>query len=291
MIRSLGSSLLAKAGTGSLTRKKEESRILRPEIPGKAAVGTAIRDLTQETNITPVAPGSEKVIRSAPGIESASTPGMATNQVPLVAGMGMPIGATPGGAMMGGNNQALFQGGVSTPAAVPGQAGRQAMAVSAPGRGGVAAARVAQATQAAQTVTEPGRISPEGGAQTTYQVEPLKRFVINAFLKGILPAIRRTGGRTQAEDPGESMEISPTAGQVLSNIASRTINTVGGALGNPLRERGISEGLMALAKNPAATLKGQGSIAKTVQNIGSGLRSVTQSAQNTWNKLRSKFGR
>src|SRR3990167_4150680 len=99
MIRSLGSSLLAKAGTGSLTRKKDETRITKPEIPGKAATGTATCDLTQETDITPVAPGSEKVIRSAPGIESASLPGVAgmnAAQVPLVAGVGSPGGAPAG---------------------------------------------------------------------------------------------------------------------------------------------------------------------------------------------------
>src|SRR3990172_8666881 len=126
MIRSLGSSLLAKAGTGSLSRKKDETRITKPEVPGKGAVGTAARDLTQETNITPVAPGSEKVIRSAPGMESASLPGIAANQVPLVAGIGLPT--TPGVAPAGAN-QPMFQGGA--PASQEGQGGRQAQAASA----------------------------------------------------------------------------------------------------------------------------------------------------------------
>jgi hypothetical protein len=196
MIRSLGSSLLAKAATGSLSRKREEEAIIKPNIPGKGAVGTAGRELVEQTNITPVAPGSEKVIRSAPGVESASTPGMAASQVPLVAGMGLPPGGAPApGAMRsnaapGQNNQPMFQGGAPAPATAPGQAGRQATVASTAGApmGSSATSRVNRAAEAAKVVQD--------SAQVQGDRVP--------FGSGSLPNIGIFGGRISATGGGDT---------------------------------------------------------------------------------------
>lgn len=276
MIRSLGSSLLAKAGTGSLTRKKDETRITKPDIPGKGAVGTAGRDLTQETNITPVAPGSEKVIRSAPGIESASLPGMAANQVPLVAGIGLNPGMVPGA---GANrpsaaNQAMFQGGA--PASQEGQAGRQATTGASTGQvlGSVATSKANRAAEAARAAQ---------GESAQVQAERVP------FGQGSLPDIGIFGGRVSAEEGGNTSAQptntwQPTAGQYVSGAIGKAINTIGQKLGNILPEKNISEQLQNFGGAQSVAAAGKGS-------IGSALRSVVQQATNTWNKLRSKFGR
>jgi hypothetical protein len=271
MIRSIGSSLLAKAGSGSLTRKKEETRMTKPEVPGKGAVGTAVRDLTQETNITPTAPGSEKVIRSAPGMESASLPGMAANQVPLVAGMGLPV--TPGAGAPGGG----------APASAPGQAGRQAVMGASTGApvGSVAAARAAGMTAA-----------PTMGAVSKAAAERIP------FGGGSLPDIGMFGARVSADTGGNAPASTgtpgwqPTAGQYAAGALGKVINAVGQKLGNILPELKVSEKLQNWGGSPGVALAGQGSIGKTVQNISNALRSVTQAAKNTFSNLRSKiFGR
>lgn len=279
MIRSIGSSLLAKASTGSLSRRKEEERITKPNIPGKGAVGTAGRDLVEETNITPVAPGSEKVIRSAPGVESASLPGMAANQVPLVAGIGLngvPAGAP--GERPGAVNQPMFQGG-GAPASQPGQAGRQAQATSNAGApiGSVATARANKAAEAARVAGESAQVQGERVP----------------FGSGSLPDIGIFGGRVSAEGGGETStpagQWQPTTGQYLSGALSKAIDTIGKKLGNVLPEMKVSENLAKFGGSQTVAAAGKGSITKASQNIGNALRSVVQQAQNTWNKLRSKF--
>lgn len=288
MIRSLGSSLLAKAGTGSLTRKKEETRITKPEIPGKAATGTAGRDLVEETNITPTAPGSEKVVRSAPGIESASLPGVAARQVPLVAGMGMTT--APGAAAPGANNQPMFQGGVSggnrgggAPASQTGQAGRQAVLGASAGApmGAVATARANRAAEAARTA-EAEAAQVQGGRVP--------------FASSELPNIGIFGSRVSAAGGGESQkpqgQWQPTTGQYIAGAVGKAINTIGQKLGNKLPEMKVSENLQKYGGSSSVAAAGRGSVEKAVQNVSGALRSVVESAKNTVSKLRSKlFGR
>jgi len=280
MIRSLGSSLLAKAGTGSLSRKKDERRITHPEIPGKAAVGTAARDLTQETQIQPVAPGSEKIIRSAPGIESASLPGMATNKVPLVAGMGTPGGAPA--APAGGQPMLRSEGGGGAAASQPGQAGRQATVASTAG-----APTGAVATKRAAARAELARIA---GAPTNVQAERVP------FGQGNLPNIGMFGGRVSA-DPGDkggdqqaSNTWQPTTGQYAAGGVGKAIHAIGQKFGNILPEMNISENLQKWGGSQSVAAAGKGSAEKAVQNISNALRSVVSKAKNTFSKLRSKWG-
>lgn len=288
MIRSLGSSLLAKAGAGSLSRKKEEARITKPEIPGKGAVGTAGRDLTQETNITPVAPGSEKVIRSAPGIESASLPGMAANQVPLVAGIGLPnVPSTAGAA-----NQPMFQGGggAPAPASQAGQAGRQAQVRATTGApiGAVAGAR---AERAAQAAAEPGLTFDVGGNSipASYAGGGI----------GLLPSIANFfGGRVQAAPEAAKAVISAgrTTAQKVAGAAGKALTAVGTALKAPqLAPGGLGAQAQTWGGQPVKTVQGNKIVAQQinpVQAISTALRSVTQAAKNTVSKLRSKlFGK
>lgn len=282
MIRSIGSSLLAKAGTGSLSRKKEETRILKPEIPGKGAVGTAPRELVQETNITPVAPGSEKVIRSAPGVESASLPGVAgvaPTQVPLVAGIGSPGGAPMARGDRG--NQPMFAGG-GTAASAPGQAGRQAVAGASTGApmGAVSTARAAGMT----STPTMGEVS-----KAVAQRVP--------FGEGSLPNIGIFGGQIQAKEgeSGGQQTSQPSAG--WQPTAAQYVAGKVGSLINKYKPTGnLSLGLANKAEkfggSQSVAAAGKGSITKAAQNIGGALRSVTQAAKNTVSKLRSKlFGR
>jgi len=267
MIRSLGSSLLAKAGTGSLTRKKEEARIEKPEVPGKGAVGTAGRELVQETDIQPVAPGSEKIIRSAPGIESASLPGIAANQVPLVAGVGMPNMQPQ--ARPGADGQAMFQGQAPAQASETGQGGRVATtgAVTGSPVGSVAQAKQAQAAEAARVL----------GAQTNVQAER------TPFTSAELPNIGIFGSRVSAGGGEEAAKSGwqPTTAQYI-------LGSIGKALNIP--------SLQTYGGSQTVAAAGKGSVEKAVQNISGALRSVLQAAnpvQNVksgWNKLRSKLG-
>lgn len=272
-LRSLGASLLAKARPGSLSRETIEKRMLKPEIPGKGAVGTAARDLTQETAIVPPAPGSEKVIRAAPGVESASLPGIAAQNVPLVAGVGMPN--IPAPARPGAEGQPLFQGGV-TPASQAGQVGRQAQATAMTGS---PVSKVAQARQAAQ--------QPQvQGAQTQVQA-PSPKDTVGSFF----PGIASFGGRVSAE--GEK------GGTIAKNLTQAIVATLSkpGSAGE------------AWATNPAVTQKGTGSISSVLKaadrfaaplvnalynlpNVVPGLlRSLQQTASKGVNKLRSLFGK
>jgi len=267
MIRSLGSSLLAKAATGSLSRKKDETRITKPEIPGKAATGTSTRDLTQETNIVPAAPGSEKVIRSAPGIESASLPGVASRNVPLVAGMGMTT--NPGASAPGVSDNGMFAGGSSAPASVSGQAARQATAVSGGGQvlGAVAQSRAARAAEAAKAT--------QASEAAQVQAPQSPNYSVGSFF----PGIGSFGGRVSAEGEG-NVEIPKNFLQAVVATLSKP-GTKGEAWGT----------------NPAVTQSGVGSLSKpgatvkaVTNSISSALRSVTQKAQNAISKLRSKWG-
>ena len=248
-----------------------------PAIPGKAEVGTAARNLVQETNITPVAPGSEKVIRSAPGVESASLPGMVANQVPIVAGMGLPPGGAPApGAMRsnaapGQNNQPMFQGGAPAPASAPGQAGRQATVASSSGigMGSVATSRANRAAEAERVAQEAAQV--QGQRSPTYSVG------------SFFPGIGSLGGRVSAGGD-ENVTIPKNFGQAVVASLSKP-----GSKGE------------AWATNPKVTNSGVGSISKpgatikaianspAAQNISSALRSVVQQVQNTFNNLRSKF--
>lgn len=277
MIRSLGSSLLAKAGSGSLSRKKDEARIVKPDIPGKGAVGTAARDLTQETNITPVAPGSEKIIRSAPGIESASLPGMAANQVPLVAGMGTPGGAAP---VPAGNQPMLRSEGGGAPASQAGQGGRQAQVASTAGAptGAIATAKAAQKAEQARVL----------GAQANVQGERIP------FGGGSLPDIGIFGSRVSAAGDGggqpQSNDWQPTTGQYISGAVGKAIDKIGNALGNPLPNLNVSENLQKFGGSKSVAAAGKGSVGTAAQNIGNALRSVVNQVKNTFSNLRSKWG-
>lgn len=278
MIRSLGSSLLAKASAGSLSRKKEEARIVKPEIPGKGAVGTAGRDLTEQTQIQPVAPGSEKVIRSAPGIESASLPGVAgvaPKDVPLVAGMGL----SPAAAAASGGASVSQGGGAASQA---GQAGRQAATGVSTGSttGNISAARAAGATSAPTA----------GNVSSSYEAQRLPFGSVGSTL----PDIGIFGGRVSANEPNPSAQPSsntwqPTTSQYVSGAIGKAINSIGNALGNIFPEANVSERLQNYGGSQSVAAAGKGSVTKAAQNVSGALRSVVQSVQNAISNLRSKL--
>ena len=283
MIRSLGSSLLAKAGTGSLSRKAQETRLTKPEIPGKGAVGTAGRELVEQTDITRTAPGSQKIVRSAPGIESASLPGIAAHQVPLLAGMG-----SPGGAPV-----QMFQGrglmAAGAPASQPGIAGRQASSIAtmAAPRGQVAGARTERAAQAAAAqAAARGQVTPQAASVQAQRVP---------FSASELPNIGMFGGRVSADTGGQqtaqqSNQWQPTTAQYAVGGAGRALTNIGTALKAPqIVSGGLGAKMQTYGGSQSVAAAGRGSVEKAVQNISSALRSVTQKAQSAINKLRSKF--
>jgi hypothetical protein len=176
----------------------------------------------------------------------------------------------------------MFQGGNAAPASQEGQAGRQAIVASTTGSpiGSVAGARSERAAEVARVAQE--------AAQVQGQRIP--------FGQGSLPDIGIFGGRVNAEEGGNtsaqpSNNWQPTAGQYVSGGIGKLINTIGQKLGNILPEKNVSEKLQSFGGSQGAAQSGKGSIAKAAQNASSALRSVVQQATNTWNKLRSKFGK
>lgn len=127
-LRFLGSSLVAKAATGSKTRDLAEQNIQTPSIPGKGDVGSFIREAVEQPLERPVPQGSSKVVASQPLIEGGavtSLPGSDAEAVREGMGMGLPgsrVAFEAPRVAPGNAGQALFQGGVAPGSPTPSQA-------------------------------------------------------------------------------------------------------------------------------------------------------------------------
>ena len=279
-LRSLGASLLAKAKPGSLSRETAEERMIKPEIPGKGAIGTAARNLIQETAIVPPAPGSEKVIRAAPGVESASLPGIAAQNVPLVAGVGMPN--IPAPVRPGAEGQPLFQGGVA-PASQAGQAGRQAQVAAMTGS---PVSAVAQARQAARQPQVQGAQAKVQGA--TPQIASTSRPSASEFGGRVIGGIG-TGVQALLKKVGSASLIGALILPILSKAieqGQRYRATLRGEKPKELRPMNLGQTFLSAPK-PSY----RGAFAQPRAAVSSGLRSLTQSVSRGVSRLRSLFRR
>ena len=263
----IGSSLVAKANPASPIRKTEEQKVENPAIPGKGDVGSLNRQFVEQPFLKPIPEGSARTVSVTPEAAAASQSSPTSplpqggNVVPGVGNSGQPQPLRSGA-----NSQALFQGGVSTPAAPTAKGGNVARSasVSAPSKGAIGA--------------KTGQITP--GAAFTYTPE-----VVNPFT-GLSPSVQQLGGRVSAGEGNNKKLVSQvpaTTAQLLGGAAGKLLTNIGTAIKAPQLTPG---GLGAKLQ----TFGGASSVAQ--QGIGSAsnaLRSVVQAVSNSLNKLRSLF--
>lgn len=135
MLRSLGTSLIAKSSPGGKLRESAERKVNATSIPGKGALGNISRLGLQDPLEAQGSVGSDKIIAQRPlvqglvntptniGPEQISTPEgsrfaptwQPSPISPDNGGDGVGYQAPRQSQPSGNNNQALFQGGVSTP--------------------------------------------------------------------------------------------------------------------------------------------------------------------------------
>lgn len=273
--RQLGSSLLARAGAGGRLRETEESRIQKPEIPGKGAPGTLGRAQVEEPLVRQVSPGSAKIVSVQPTVEGTTAPNIVPEDVESV---GILPTSPRVEARPGANNQALFQGGVSTSGQeVPGT--------------GVPTSKVQQGRGATVTSSQGGGARPAvanvpqvQGAQTQQQGQAAR--VVRTPLAPALGNIISPKAFAE-EGVRRVQEFVPTAGQFLAGGAGKLLTAVGSALNAPqLRPGGLGAQLQSFGGQPTRTSTGS-NIARP-GSISSGLRSVAQNVGNVVNNLRSQ---
>ncbi|MCK9370696.1 hypothetical protein M0R04_12370 [Candidatus Dojkabacteria bacterium] len=285
----IGSSLVAKANPASPLRKTEEMKINNPAIPGKAAPGSLGREFIEQPFLRPIPEGSARTVSVNPSAEAGSI-ASPTNQAPvetagIAPGVGQPL--SPNNLRSGANNQAMFQGGVSTP--------QPKTVASAPARAGVTAKSVSGAG------VNKGAINPRGdilstGASTEYQAPEFRTASTQ------LPLIKELGGGVVAGEEGKGTEGFPKSG-----ATGTALQQVVGSLGKVLTNVGTKIGAGQLTPGGLGA-KGQtfgGSAAVAKQGIGSAgnaLRSIVQAIispgglkgaviNKTVSKLRSLFGK
>lgn len=280
-LRTIGSTLLAKANPGGALRSKEEKLVERPDIPDAGAVGSVNRQMVEEPLQRQVPEGSVKVVSATPTVEgtTVATPGM--NPAQPMAGQGMGTGMFPGesGATpsRGAANQPLFAGGVS-PEAGPSaslrsnvQPGRTGSTVSG---GALPGAQVATAYKPAETPSVD--VQGERGSDDNFSPLPLSL--------GLIGSKAFAGGG----QPGQS--TTRTTGQALAQ-------TVASGLGPVFQATPVGRALQSYANSPQAVKSGSGSVQKAVQQAAAALRSYNpvQTFSSNVNKaasvLRSLFRR
>lgn len=277
-LRSLGSSLMAKASPGTSLRKRTEERMQGATQAGAgiAQPGSVQRQSIQEPLEKQVPTGTQKVVSVQPTIQpmvkgAATAP--STGMVPQMGGGGMAT-ATGRSIAAGGQSPSVSPGGGA--ARVSTQAPTSVSGGAAPG-----------AKPAAKYAPTPGG----GGAVLGLQAPPSPSYTQGSFLSGVGPAIASLGNRVAAE--GGKQTIPQNFGQAVAGAIGNTINTVGRALGNPLPEKNVSENLQKFASNVKNTVSGVGSISKpaaTVQAVARSVqKAVQQAAQKATSILRSLF--
>lgn len=314
MLRSLGSSLVAKNSPGSATRDTIENRISNPSIPGKGEPESAVRKFVEEPKLNDVSPGSEKNIRVSPG-EQVSLPGdpLASPQPELLPGiMGLPgPGAQPAAQpgqpqaqlRSGADAQPLFQGGVTPNTPKP-------VTASSATRGGKTATSVSGGPllDAFAAPTPKGDIGTYGASTESKQVAEAPGPARTNITGTENPLTKLLGGRVSADEGGvRDATIGQTFGQVVAGPVGKAISTAGKAvnkaLGTNVNLGGLGSSLQSFGgdKTPAQT--GQGSIQAALRsltdNIGANVNNLRSQASsiasnvknNVSSKLRSLFGR
>ena len=307
-LRSLGSSLVAKAQPGSASRDTIEARITKPSIPGKGAPGSTERNLVEEPLLN-TTPGTEKVVSVAPEAEAASmaSPGGVTpDQTALLAGA---VGRTPqtNGSAPGSDGQALFQGGLTpTSAAAPTVGGRAAKAVSAPAlRSGAANIGLLPST-APKTSTQVQAARPTSVSQAKPTSNQLSSNTalgtgggVAAAGKALLSGISKVASKVAPVAAKASLPLS-----VFSTFATPSFQAEQARQANVAQNKSINQQIantpkgqpvfggtnakITAAPPKAAPSNVLRSVAQPVKQVASNIRSTVENAAN---KLRSLFGR
>lgn len=263
MLRSLGSSLVAKSSPGGRLREIGEQAITTPQIPGKGAIGTISRGGMEEPLKREVPPGSEKVVGMQPIVESQA--GLPADVIPseVMPPAPIPEGANPSvsaSVPSGSRGQALFQGGVG------GQ----------PSAGGAAAGASKPVTkQVSQGVPYVGYKAPVPevqGAQTSSQNR-------NSEMVGTgVPFASTLGGKVYAGDTNNP--VPRTAAQAVVGGLGKVVSAVAPKVGNMMQSWG-GQTIQAPRSQQKPAPK-----PSVVQGVVNQLRSVVS---NLFSKLRSSW--
>lgn len=299
-LRSIGSSLVGKAQTGSPLRKTTEQGVETPQVPQKGVPGSIEREAVQQPFERAVPPGSQKVVSVAPtaDVTAVSSPAAETptspEQAALLAGIGN--GNVPGAATPGANNQPLFQGGIAPETPRPGQ----------PAVSNAPAARAAAAPAAARGRTPTyssgaGRDLPipESGLGLTGEESRAQAERYTPERESLPSVVASLGGRAVAGEEnrpvqtnpgflntglfvqpqtGRVTSFTPTTGQTIAGGVGKVISNVGNAIKSPaISNVGNKLQTYGGAVQPAAQSQG---------SLTSALRSIVQRA-NPVNQLRS----
>lgn len=299
MLRSLGSSLVAKSSPGSKSREIVENRLNSTTIPDKGDPGSVQRSLMEETKVQPVAPGSEKQIRVSPGVSAVQgmdDPGMGLigPENPALAGgaAGPRQNYNPAALRSGANSQALLQGGEpgSPP---PAPAGNPASASAAPrsGRSATAVSSAGAGSSENLLAGIMGTGNVDSGPRQNYQVEKPQDNVEVGNYK-----FQPLGGRVSADGgQGGAKTISGNTLQAVAGTLSKAAEKVGGGNIPSVGLRSFAQNVSQAANpifSPAAALQSVNKAASQANPIGSavsGFNNLRSQASNVLSKLRSLF--
>lgn len=302
MLRSLGSSLVAKSSPGSRSRDVVENRLNGPTVPDKGDPGSVSRQLTQETKIAPVAPGSEKVLRVSPGVSAVrgmDDPGMGIlgpESAGLIGGAAQaPTGPrqnyNPAALRSGANNQPLLS--QSAVPGAPSQPGAPTVASAAPRSGKTATAVSSAGSGAGENLLAGimGTGNVDSGPRQNYQVQkPTGPDVLVGDYK-----FQPLGGRVQAAgEQGGTKTISGNTAQAVAGTLSKAAEKIGGGSLPQIGLRSFAQNVNQVTNplvSPAAALQSlnQNAAPKIVSAVGSAASNLRSQASNVLSKLRSLF--
>jgi hypothetical protein len=276
----IGSSLVAKANPASPIRKTEELKVNNPDLPGKAEPGSLGRQFIEQPFLKPIPEGSARTVSVTPNAEAGSIASPTVNTPPpdtaggIVPGVGSPNGSPQ--LRSGANNQAMFQGGISTPS--------PATAAAPVARAGVSAKGASVAGADKGAINPSGLTTDIGGTSV-----PVNYSAQSNNDLGLLPSISNwLGGKVSAADNAAKATVNQgrTTAQKIAGAIGSAINTIK-PTGN--LSFGLANKAQSWGGQPVNTVQGNKVVSKNinpVQAVTTALRSVVQ---NITSKLRSLF--
>ncbi len=284
-LRSLGSSLVAKASPGATYRKQAETSIERPDLPNRGKVGSIDRSQLEEPLERSVPGGSQKIVGVQPTVESvAGVPGDISPAVGLPSGVSATVPA-------GNQNQALFQGGVGAPpSGTP--AGRvnpgAAPTVSSNAGGGARPALAYQPEVQSVSKTQVGKPTQVQKVTPTYDRD------------SFLSAVTSLGNKTYADTKdavNKVISYTPTAGQYIAGGVGKAVGSLANATNNA-QLRSVANQLQSFGGSRAVgneSLSIRKNVGNVVNTVSKAAAPIIRSAQNVVKQaqsvLRSLFRR
>lgn len=256
-LRSLGSTLVAKAGTGSALRQKDETRMggMVPAQAAGAQPDSQVRQGVQTPIESAVPAGSQKVVSTQP-IMQPKLDAMGQSGMGLLGEMGGAGKAAETGRPIGSITQAkapMVQAGA---APVSGGANIATKLSNTFGSNLTPEAR----TSAAKSVTAPtaaSTVAVKNTAPSSYKP--------TGFLEGTF------GGTVKADEPGK-YDFNRNLAQGIASTLGGGIDAVGKFFQNILPEMGYSEQMQSFGNSPQAS-KDYGimsNVRNAVSNVTSG---------------------